>query len=77
MKTTSVSVNIGGTPVYMAPEAFDRKRTVQTDIWSVGVILYQMLKGELPFPYSNFTDLLGALFKEDPQPFSESIPKEL
>src|SRR5215210_273724 len=49
MRTNSMSANLTGTPYYMAPEAFDRKRNVQTDIWSVGVVLYQMLKGELPF----------------------------
>lgn len=77
MKTTSASMNMSGTPSYMAPEAFDRKRTAQTDIWSVGVMLYQMLKGTLPFPYSNITDLLGALFREEPQPLPDSVPVSL
>lgn len=39
-----------GTPCYMAPEAFLGVKTPQVDIWAVGVILYQMLTGELPFP---------------------------
>lgn len=77
MKTTNVSVNMSGTPSYMAPEAFDRKRTTQTDIWSVGVILYQMLKGSLPFPYSNITDLLGAIIMSEPESLPESVPENL
>lgn len=52
MKTTvaSQSQNISGTFAYMSPEALDGKRSVQTDIWSVGVNLYQFLTGTLPFP---------------------------
>ena len=34
-----------GTLYYMAPEAIDNKRNAKTDIWSVGVILYQLLAG--------------------------------
>ncbi len=77
MKTTSVSVNMSGTPSYMAPEAFDRKRNEQTDIWSVGVILYQMLKGSLPFPQENMTDLLGAVIMGVPEPLPEPLPPRL
>jgi serine/threonine protein kinase len=43
---TSATVSLAaGTPAYMAPEAFDGQRSVQTDLWSVGVILYQLLGG--------------------------------
>ncbi|GEM_PF-7047121 len=77
MRTTSVSAVMSGTPSYMAPEAFDRKRNVQTDIWSVGVILYQMLKGSLPFPHNNITDLLGAIIKDEPERLPSSIPFSL
>ena len=77
MKATSVSVNVGGTPSFMAPEAFDRKRTVQTDIWSVGVVLYRMLTGYLPFPEGSVTDLIGSVVKDEPQPFPDSVPGEL
>lgn len=77
MKTTSVSINMSGTPSYMAPEAFDRKRTMQTDIWSVGVILYEMLKGSLPFPHINLTDLLGAIIRDEPESLPDSTPSSL
>lgn len=77
MKTTGMTQTVGGTPVYMAPEAFDGIRTVQTDIWSVGVILYQMLEGELPFTANNLTDLLGAIITKEPKPLRDSVPLQL
>jgi Protein kinase domain/Spherulation-specific family 4 len=41
--------DIAGTPAYMAPEAFDGFKDDQTDLWSVGIILYEILMGGLPF----------------------------
>ena len=38
-----------GTPSYMPPEMIDGNSTYVSDIWSVGVIVYQMLTGKLPF----------------------------
>ncbi|CAE7677135.1 CPK7 [Symbiodinium microadriaticum] len=40
---------IGGTRLYMAPEVFRQQMTVKTDIWSAGVILYNLLTGDFPF----------------------------
>ena len=77
MKSTEVSMNISGTPSYMAPEAFARKRNVQTDLWSMGVILYELLNGVLPFPHTNLTDLFGAIMRDEPAPFVEGIPPGL
>ena len=38
-----------GTPMYMSPEMVDGKGTYVSDIWSVGVVVYQMVTGKLPF----------------------------
>lgn len=74
---TSQSVNITGTPPYMSPEAFDGKRNEQTDLWSVGVILYRLLSGNLPFPQQNITSLVGAVINKNPEPLPDSVPQWL
>ena len=77
LKSTSQSSNIMGTPSYMSPEAFDGKRNEQTDIWSVGVIFYQLLAGHLPFQEEDITSLVGAILMRNPEPLPQEVPKSL
>ncbi|HJU55048.1 MAG TPA: protein kinase [Pyrinomonadaceae bacterium] len=77
LKTTSKSTVATGTPAYMSPEAFDGKRNERTDIWSVGVIFYQLLTGRLPFPQTDIPSLLMAIVTRDPEPLPASIPERL
>jgi formylglycine-generating enzyme required for sulfatase activity len=77
LKSTSKSAVSAGTPAYMAPEAFNRRRNQQTDIWSVGVILYQMLSGRLPFEGDDMAELYGAILNEDPEPLPALVPEWL
>ena len=44
-----VNSNNNNLPYYTAPEVFDKKYDSTCDVWSVGVIMYQMYYGELPF----------------------------
>lgn len=74
LKSTSQSSNIAGTPVYMAPEAFDGKRSAQTDIWSVGIIFYELLTGCLPYPQTDLASLVGAILRHNPEPLPVSVP---
>ena len=76
-KTDSHSKNLSGTFAYMAPEAFDGKRNEQTDVWSVGVILYRMLAGDLPYGQVDIVSLVGAILGHDPPPLPDSVPKSL
>eukprot|EP00927_Polykrikos_kofoidii_P001706 TRINITY_DN10665_c0_g1_i1.p1 TRINITY_DN10665_c0_g1~~TRINITY_DN10665_c0_g1_i1.p1 ORF type:complete len:788 (-),score=136.17 TRINITY_DN10665_c0_g1_i1:54-2417(-) len=48
-KTSSTATRAGGTLLYMAPEVFKRCLTPKVDIWSAGVILYNLLTGDYPF----------------------------
>lgn len=42
--------NAGGTPKYMAPERYTRSEmSTRSDLWAIGIILYEMLAGRLPF----------------------------
>lgn len=38
-----------GTPLYTAPEVYHSRYDAQSDIWSVGIMLYYLLSGEIPF----------------------------
>src|SRR5919205_2965304 len=72
IKTDSYSKAVTGTFAYMAPEAFNGKRNEQTDVWSVGIILYQMLAGRLPYDQQDIVAFVGAIIKNDPPPLPDS-----
>lgn len=59
-----------GTPGYMAPEQARGSSDLdaRTDLFSLGVTLYEMLSGELPFAGETMSDLLRAAVSEDPIP---------
>lgn len=79
LRTTvsSQSSNVSGTFAYMPPEGFDGKRSIQTDIWAVGVNLYQFLTGSLPFPQKEPSTLIAAIMMKDFEPLPEEIPLNL
>jgi serine/threonine protein kinase/predicted ATPase len=74
---------ISGTPAYMAPEQIAgaaHRIDGRTDIYSLGVVLYQILCGRLPFRASNTTELLRQVRDDEPQPprqLRREIPAEL
>lgn len=71
------STHIVGTPSYMSPESFEGKRDEQTDIWAVGVVLYQLVNGVLPFSQESPSERMYAIMNKDFAPFREDIPQSL
>ncbi|HKW33142.1 MAG TPA: PEGA domain-containing protein [Candidatus Acidoferrum sp.] len=67
--STQQTSHVMGTPSYMSPEQV-KGRAVdgRTDIFSLGVMLYEMVTGEKPFPGQNITTVIYKIVNEDPVP---------
>ena len=66
----SLTGSIVGTPPYMAPEQWKGECDERTDIYSLGIIMYEMLTGESPFKGDQIT-LMNKHLNERPQPFKK------
>ena len=67
--------DVAGTPAYMAPEMFDGVFSEQTDLWAVGVMLYKMLTGRLPFNQQGWGALYAAIKEDQPAALSPEVPE--
>jgi serine/threonine-protein kinase len=69
-----------GTPAYMAPEQMRSSRTVdaRSDIWSIGVVLYELLEGARPFRSEVYSELVLKVGMDPPVPMENpTIPEAL
>lgn len=77
----SSQTNLGtiiGTADYMSPEQAQGKEVdARTDIFSFGVVLYQMMSGKLPFEGKTIQEMIDSILKNDPKPLSSEIPTEI
>jgi serine/threonine-protein kinase len=64
-----------GTPMYMSPEQLNADSlTGHSDLFSLGVTLYELLVGEVPFRASNIAVLMTKITTEEPAPVSNRRP---
>jgi serine/threonine-protein kinase len=74
-KATQAGMVIG-TPLYMPPEqASGRKVDKHADVWSAGIVLYELLSGNVPFRAPNFVELATRLRVDPPPPLPPKTPR--
>jgi serine/threonine protein kinase len=68
--------NLMGSPLYMAPEQMRSSKNVdrRADIWSMGVILYEMLTGQSPFNGDTLPEICARILAEPPAPLPRVVP---
>jgi eukaryotic-like serine/threonine-protein kinase len=74
----SLSATVAGTPRYMAPEqARGRRTTAATDVYSTGVVLYEMLAGAPPFVQGSAVELGLRHVQDEPPPLPAGVSPSL
>ncbi len=65
-----------GSPLYMSPEqASDHNVTPQSDLFSLGVVAYELLAGKSPFAAKGISTLIQNVLTKDPEPLPEVRPE--
>jgi eukaryotic-like serine/threonine-protein kinase len=70
------TMSLMGSPLYMSPEQIRATRDVdhRTDIWSLGVVLYELLTGRNVFNGASITELSAMILEADPEPLRTHRP---
>lgn len=65
-----------GSPLYMSPEQMSKSKTVdgRSDIWALGVILYELLTSFSPFRAATLLEVASRVLQEEPRPMREIRP---
>ena len=80
-KTQAVQTASMGSPFYMSPEQIEGKElTLHSDMYSLGVVLYELLTGKRPFVADSLEALVKKILQENPTPPSglrKGLPKDI
>jgi serine/threonine protein kinase len=74
---TLTATSVVGSPIYMAPEAFLGEKSPQTDIWSAGVILYELLTNSYPFDGETIFEVRDSVQLKEAPPLPFEIPEKI
>jgi formylglycine-generating enzyme required for sulfatase activity len=66
MESKSQVKRVGGTPGYMAPELYRERVYPESDLWSVAIVLHEMLTGRRPFEAETEAALMYKILREPP-----------
>lgn len=76
LELSQAGTNTAGSPLYMSPESFERiKPSPQIDIWSAGVILFEMLSGKTPYSADTIPGLIYEIVTKEPRSLPADIPQ--
>jgi serine/threonine protein kinase len=64
-----------GSPPYMSPEQVRSPKTVdhRTDIWSVGIVMYELLTNSMPFGGDEINETFAQILEKEPQPIRQIV----